>query len=123
MKIKQKCIAKFEKIENTKVLYLYKHNDSGNSYDNFKFIKDRGVLKNKFFEIMYNNNLLIIKPDGDYFLSGGHFTNRQLKTLLKNTDRTPFIDDWNESVNKKPINGSGFFKNNERMYSHKKHCF
>ncbi len=119
----KKCIAKNEKKYDMKLIYLYKDEQNVlDQYEDFNWVKDNGVFKNKFFNIMFNFHLLIIKPDGDYFLSGGHITDKQVGKLLKKMDWSEYKNDWKLSFQKQVINGSGLFKKTDSYY-HKKHCF
>lgn len=119
----KKCIAKNEKKYNAKLIYLYKAEQNVlDEYEGFNWVKDNGVFKNKFFSIMLNFHLLIIKPDGDYFLIGGHITDTQVGKLLKKPDWSEYKNDWKMSFQKQVINGSGLFKRTN-PFTHKKHCF
>ena len=122
IKSTNKCIKRIEKKLNSKVIHLYKYNkDAVSSYANFVWIKDTGVIKNKFFNIMHNYNLLILKPDGEYFLSGNFISDGQINQLLKNKDWTTFKNDFKSSITKNTTNGKGFF--NKKNGIHKSHCF
>lgn len=117
----EKCVKKFEKINMVKVLYSFKHNQKNTmKFKDLHFVKDRSVLKNTFFKIMYNFNLLVLKPNGEYFLSGGCFSDNKLKQLLKADNWENFKSDWENSIKKYPNNGFGFFSKPEK---HEKHCF
>ena len=59
---------------------------------------------------MFNFHLLIIKPDGDYFLSGGHITDKQVGKLLKKADWSKYKNDWKLSFQREVINGYDLLK-------------
>ncbi|WP_452601021.1 hypothetical protein [Pontimicrobium sp. MEBiC06410] len=119
----KKCIEKNEKKYDIKLIYLYKAEQNVlDQYEDFNWVKDNGVFKNKFFKIMFNFHLLIIKPDGDYFLSGGHITDKQVGKLLKKADWSKYKNDWKLSFQREVINGYGLFKKTSSFH-HKKHCF
>lgn len=121
IKQNQKCIDKFERKFNTKVIFLHEDNiNFENVYDDFSWVKDRGVIKRLFFKSNNVHDLLIIKPDGEYFLSGSHFIDRYLKKLLRHEDWSKFKKDFEKSLDSK--NGKGIFKK-DNSYYHKKHCF
>jgi molybdopterin synthase catalytic subunit len=121
LKEQNKCIKKFEKIENTNVIYSYLHKEKNTyNYADFNFVKDRGILKNTFFKIVQNFDLLILKPNGEYFLSGGHLDDKKIKKLLKDADWSNYIEDWKTTVTKYPKSGFGFF---EMKLNHETHCF
>lgn len=120
-KSRYNCVKKFEKIEHIKVLHSVKHTQNDlNTYNNITIVKDRRVLKNTFFKIIYNYNLLILKPNGEFFLSGGCLNNEKLKKLIKNDDWSTFRNDLKRSINGNSDTGFGFFK---KPAYHKKHCF
>jgi len=123
VKTKNKCIKRFEKVKNTKILFIYQNSEVPvNSYLNFNWIKDYGLFKNKFFKIKYQNSLLVIKPDGEYFLSGSHFSDKNVNKLLKHSDWTKYKKDWVNTIHKNLSSGVGMFKR-ESLYYHKSHCF
>lgn len=122
IKSKEKCTKKFTKKNNVSVNYLYKYeNNAVDSYSNFNWVKDRGIFKNLFFKIMYQSNLLIIKANGDYFLSGSHISDKSITKLIKKKDWTKYREDWQSSLTTHKKNGKGFF--NKDTGFHKKHCF
>lgn len=121
---KKKCFGKFKKNNTVNFNYVYKNADDLEtiySYKNFLWIKDRGVFKNLFFKIMDSKNLVILKPDGEYFLSGSHFDDKSISKLLKHNDWSKYKDDWFKSTTSHLKNGKGIFNNS--YYSHSKHCF
>jgi hypothetical protein len=123
-KKKNKCIKKIEKLNNSHVSYLYGNAENKNlGYPDFNWIKDRGVFKNNFFKISFNFGLLILKPDGEYFLSGSHFTDKMVKQLLKNADWNDYKKDLYASYGSNSSSSDGFFSNDYRRTYHKKHCF
>lgn len=121
LKEQNKCIKKFEKIDNINVIHSYLHKEKNTyNYADFHFVKDRGILKNTFFKIVKNFNVLILKPNGEYFLSGGHLEDKKIKKLLKDSDWSNYIQDWETTVTKYPKSGFGFFK---KKLNHETHCF
>jgi hypothetical protein len=120
---REKCIRKFERKYNVKVVYL--HEDDINleaGYGDFTWVKDRGIIKKIFFKRNGLHNLLVLKPDGEYFLSGAHFLDKHLKKLLRKKDWSKHKKDFKKSLLPKNINGKGIFKR-DRNYLHKNHCF
>jgi len=116
----QKCRKKMQKI-NAETFYVFKYDfGASEQYPTIDWIKDNGLFKKEFFKILYNNNFLILKPTGEYFLSGAHLSNTFLKKLIKNEDWTSFKDDWQKSYQSKSDRGHGVFKTS---FYHKKHCF
>lgn len=123
LKKQNKCVEKYEKKLPIKINYLYKAEENVvNNYDGFNWIKDNGIFKNNFFKIIYNYNLVIIKPDGEYFLKGGHLTDKLIEKLIKNHDWSKFKNDLKQSEEKNIINGYGLFKKILPNH-HSKHCF
>ena len=116
-----KCSKKTEKKFNSRVFYTYKH-DKGFLKDYPKhWIKDNGVVKNSFFKIMYESHLVILKPNGEYFLGGSHLSDDNLKKLLKNENWSVFKRDWKNSMSLASKDGLGIFKKTYGL--HQKHCF
>lgn len=121
IKKQRKCMKKVNDKFSTETFYVYKYdNNAANSYHNLHWIKDRGLFKNKFFNIMYNTNLLVIKPNGDYFSSGGHLSKKMLFKLLKHSDWSSFKKDWKKSYQSLHKEGYGLFK---KQKTHQSHCF
>ena len=84
--------------------------------------EDNGAFRNTFFQIMRQYDFLVIKPDGEFFLSGGHLSDAKLKQLLNDRDWTPIKDDWKKSTETKVKNGYGFFRKYDPDF-HINHCF
>lgn len=83
----KKCIKKIERINNVKVQFIYNYKqDKANIPQNFSWVKDRGIFKNKFFKILGNYRILILKPNGEYFLKGWTLNDKTFFTLLKAKD-------------------------------------
>lgn len=111
IKKNNKCIKRYENKFQSKAFYIYKDEQNVvDKYENFNWIKDRGVFKHTFFKIMFNYRFVIIKPDGEYFLSGGHLSDKRFEELLKNKDWSKFKQDLNESYKKNILTGKGIFK-------------
>lgn len=123
IKNRKKCIQKFEKLENVRVFHMYQHDENvADTYDGFNWIDDKGTFKNTFFQILFNYYAVLIKPNGDYFLIGGHFTDKNLKILIKKENWEPFKSDWKKTYFSTQNNGKGMFKTSDSFY-HPKHCF
>ena len=106
---------------NAETFYIYKYDyGSIKTYPDLNWIKDRSIFKNVFFKIMYNSDFLILKPNGDYFLSGGHLDTKMIKTLIKTKNWDEYKKDLENSISAQSKEGIGFFK--ENTY-HKSHCF
>ena len=118
----QKCSSKIDKKFNTATFYVYNFDyGSIEPYPNLGWIKDRGFFKNIFFQIYRNYRYLVLKPDGEYFLCGSHFSDSNLKYLLKNKDWTKIKSDFKKSyVSESPF-GIGRFK--KKYYNQLEHCF
>lgn len=112
---RNKCLKKFDGKYDTKIFHMFKHKDNGaDEYDSFQWIEDKGTFKNVFFPIMYNYGLLLLKPDGEYFLSGWHLSDKMFNKLIKNTDWSKYKNDL--------INEKGMFSK-EHISHYKEHCF
>ncbi len=122
VKSKYKCIEKFKKKNDVSINYVYKYeNNAITSYGDFDWIKDRGIFKNLFFRIMYQSNLLIVKPNGEYFLSGSHISDKSIVKLIRSNDWKKYKEDWQNSITTHLKRGKGFF--NKGSSFHKDHCF
>ena len=121
IKLQKKCIKKFNKL-NAATFYVYNYDyGSIKEYPELGWTKDRSVFKNVFFKIIRNNNFLIIKPNGEFFLSGDyHLYNDLIKKLIQEKDWSSFKKDWQKSYQSLHNTGYGLFK---RRKNHEKHCF
>lgn len=123
IKKNNKCIKTFESKYNTRLFYVYKDDSNiSGDYVNFKWLADNGIFKNTFFEIMFNYWVVIIKPDGEYFLNGSHLSDKNISKLIESDDWSIYKKDWYETLEIYLINGKGLFKK-ESALNHKKHCF
>lgn len=122
IKRQKKCVKKMKRKYNAETFYIFKSGniDSIKKYPDLNWIKDRGLFKNVFFKIMYKSHFLILKPNGDYFLSGGVLEDKKLKKLIKSKDWTDYKKDLKASVNAHSKNGIGFF---EKSIYRKTNCF
>lgn len=118
----QKCSSKIEKRFNTAAFYVYNYDyGSIEHYPDLEWIKDRSIFKNIFFQIYGNYRYLVLKPDGEYFLCGNHFSDSNLKYLLKNKDWTKIKSDFKKSYESESPFGIGRFK--KGYNNHIEHCF
>ncbi len=122
-KHKNKCVNKYRNKYPVDILYMYRYAENSlKEYNYHNFIKDENLLKHRFFKIIYNYQLLIIKPNGNYFLSGGRLSNKYVNRLLSKDDWKPFIKDLNISKQLHPKYGYGIFKRLDPTIN-KKTCF
>ena len=118
-----KCNKKYQNKYPVDILYMYRYAESSlKEYNHFNFFKDRNVLQHQFFKILYNYHLLIIKPNGNYFLSGVRLNNKYVSRLLKQDDWNPYLKDLKLSKLAYPNYGYGIFKKTNPTI-HKKTCF
>ncbi|MEX1381780.1 hypothetical protein [Lutibacter sp.] len=118
----QKCSSKIDEKFNTATFYVYNFDyGSIEHYPDLGWIKDRSIFKNIFFQIYGNYRYLVLKPDGEYFLCGSHFSDSNLKYLLKNKDWTKIKSDFKESYVSESSVGVGRFK--KGFNNHLEHCF
>ena len=122
IKKQKKCIKKVKRKHNAETFYVYNFDfGSIKDYPDLNWIKDIGVFKRVFFSVMYESSFLILKPNGNYFLSGGHLGDKMLKKLIRTENWTNFIKDLKTSKKNKNTRGVGFFNNN--LIHNKSHCF
>lgn len=123
VKKQNKCIKKFESKYNVNVFHVYKYSEVNPSiYKDFLWVEDNGVFKNVFFQIIRHFDFLVLKSDGEFFLSGSHLSDSKLKQLINEKDWTSFKDDWKKSTETKHKNGYGFFRKYDPDF-HINHCF
>jgi hypothetical protein len=123
IKTQNKCTKKYENKFDAKVFHVYKHDSNiSKEYDNFDWTADNGIFQNTFFNIIFNYWIVIIKPDGEYFLIGSHISDKNLSKLLTTSDWAIFKEEWDKTLEKYTMNGIGVFKS-ESDRIHKKHCF
>ena len=122
-KHKNKCVNKYKKNYSVDILHMYRYAENSlEEYNYHNFIKDENVLKHRFFNSIYNYHLLIIKPNGNYFLSGVRLKDKYVNRLLKKDDWNPFLKDLIISKQVHPKYGYGFFKRPNPNFN-KKTCF
>jgi len=122
IKKNRKCIKRYNSKFNSEVFYIYKAEQNViDKYENFNWIKDRGLFKNKFFKIIGNFRFVIIKPDGEYFLGGGHLEDNRFEKLLKSKDWSNFKSNWHNTYSKKELTGEGIFKTISPFHNNR-HC-
>lgn len=121
-----KCSIKLEEKKNTKVFEMY-NVDNGYPFglEKLNWVKDPGLFKNNFFFNVYENNLLIIKPNGDFFMKYSHIKDNDLFNLLKTDDWTQFMLDWEKSIKTNSSVGYGIIKSFSSIYNgrHPDHCY
>lgn len=122
-KLLEKCRKKIEKKSTSSLFYVFNSSKKeGTDFRKIDWIKDTGIFKNKFFTIIGNYRILILKPSGDYFLSDGYLSNEKLNSLLKNDDWSQYINDLKKSLNSNSVYGFGFF-DTYTYNKHSKYCF
>lgn len=123
VKNSKKCMKKFEGRFNSEIFYMVDENNGiANEYKNFNWVTDNGFFKNNFFKFRSHYSTVFIKPDGEYFLIGSHFSDQSAKKLLRNHDWTKHKKDWQETLTTNRFEGSGLFEIDVN-YSHQDHCF
>lgn len=123
IKKSKKCVKKYEKRLPVSINYVYDYEqDALETYGDFNIVKDRGIFKNLFFKIVCHYNLLILRPDGSYFLSGYHISDKDVKKLIETQDWSEFKNDWRSTLDLYKINGYGLFEKPD-FSNHITHCF
>lgn len=130
-KDKNKCKKKFERKFKINVVFMHPDDMAlEEKYPNFEWVKDRGVINTVFIKndmqdplISKEVRFLVLKPDGEFFISNSHFNNNTkiLKKLLKNKDWTDYKEDYEKSLYGN-IMGVGLFERKPKR-SHQRHCF
>jgi hypothetical protein len=118
----KKCISKANEKYNTDVFFFYKNDkDYLKDIEFTNWIQDTGLIKDTFFKIANRNNFVILKPNGDYFLSEPRLSDNRLISLLKNNDWSQYKLDWENSIAANSKTGIGFFKREKTSLL--THCF
>ncbi|GAA0748524.1 hypothetical protein [Gaetbulibacter jejuensis] len=123
IKKSKKCKKKFEKKHPVNINYMYNLDQNlAEKYKDIDLIQNKGILKLKFLTNVSQFNLLILKPNGEYLLSGGHLSDKSIKELITNDDWSIYKNDLQTTIDKYIINGFGIFEKHN-VYYHKDHCF
>tara|TARA_R110002012_G_scaffold319389_4_gene539867 strand:- start:26797 stop:27627 length:831 start_codon:yes stop_codon:yes gene_type:complete len=118
-----KCLKKFEDRFNSEIFYMVdEDNGITHEYSNFNWVIDNGFFKNNFFKFRSHYGTVFIKPDGEFFLIGSHFSDSSAKKLLKDTDWSKHKNDWQKTLTNKSNKSYGIFKTNVAN-GHYEHCF
>jgi hypothetical protein len=110
----EKCIRLLKKF-NTKDYYIF-NEDVGyiKKYgENKNWIKNDSLLNSLFFGKHPKASYVIIKPNGNYFISNLYIPKSNYLLLLKKDDWTKFEQDLAISIKKNSTLGKGFFRNKD----------
>lgn len=112
IKSQKKFINKYSKRFPVRFLYIYNFDKEGlKNYKNFEWIKDnQGIVKNRFFKISNNHKLVLIKPNGNYFLIGGDFKPDNMRKLLKYEDWSTYLNNYELYKTNYQESGVGIFE-------------
>lgn len=112
-KHRKKCLRKLKKVDNTVPAYIYsKQNKSKldssvyNKFDKnvFQWVKDyQDIFRNKFFNDGNKFTLLVLKPNGNYFLKNGKTTpydlgDDEIYKLVKDKSWVSHHNKWNRRL-------------------------
>ena len=107
----KKCIEKANKMFNSKVFHVYQF-DLGHNimWSDLNWIHDKiSVFKQYFFKMPNYNGMMILKPDGTFFVSNVILKEKMLLILL-NGDWSTLKHDWMKTKQDYIKKGFGFFK-------------
>lgn len=106
-----KCTKKLERKSNTMVTHIYNVDlPKKFNYENIEWFKDPGLFKTNYFDMVYKAKFMVIKPNGEYFLSATYYNYDRLIKLLKKDNWNAFKSDLKQSHLDKYQNGFGMFK-------------
>lgn len=107
----KKCVEKAQTVFNSQVLYIYNVDKGHNTmWPDLNWIQDvNKYLTTHFFRIPKYGGMLMIKPNGEYFVSNVVFNDKILTELL-NGNWDLLKNDWNLTKNQLIKKGHGFFK-------------
>jgi hypothetical protein len=111
IKTQQKCIKKVNEVFNSEAFYVY-HFDQGHNtlWSDLNWIQDKtGVFKKYFFKIPDYDGMLILRPDGEFFVTNTHLSEKTLTKLL-NGDWSTLKKDWLKTKKEFIKKGYGFFE-------------
>ncbi|WP_156772367.1 hypothetical protein [Urechidicola croceus] len=98
-KQQNKCIRKVELRFKTPVYYaIYNNNNYPLKNDYFTWLEVNSIIKTTFTKNHPDIDLIILKPNGEYFIKNDFLPNSVLFKLLKEKDWTKFKNDWNQSI-------------------------
>ena len=117
-----KCLNKFTNKTNAKTYFIYKNeNNALEDYTDLLTYKDTGLLESVFFKIPHQYQLLILKPNGEYFLTDMTIKDKTINFLLKKDDWTQIKNQYHKTLTKHIYKGIGHF---ERFkYEDSVNCF
>ncbi len=107
----KKCVKSYYKRQQSNFFYFY-NTSVGNSkqFESTYWMKDKGLLRKFFFKKTNTFKFLILKPNGDYFLSDRSVTDKIIRKLLKKEDWKKYRDDLIKTYEFKDKNRIGLFK-------------
>lgn len=92
------CIKKIETKFETPVYYMVKDNfNYPLKNDHFTWVEDGGAVYNTFVKKSPDTDLIIIKPNGEYFIKSDFLPDFILNKILKSKNWNKLKNDWNNS--------------------------
>ena len=119
-----KCVKKFERKYNSRVITTYKFN--GNKKDLYKsinWVDYPGIIIPKFLNSVKNGRYLIIKPDGEYFVASRKMGDSSLEKLFKDQNWTKHKEHLERSETENSKIGYGIFRPFIVIEGNLKFCF
>ncbi len=118
----KKCIELVNKNYNSNAIFLYQFDlDHNIMWPDLNWIQDKyGLFKQLFFKIPNFDGMLILKPDGNFFVSNTILSEKVFSILL-NGDWSNIKQDWIKTKQKYIKKGFGLFKLESNFK--RKNCF
>lgn len=90
--------------------------DDENGFSELNWAPDTMKLKSGIFKISYTYHTLVLKPNGEYFISNIHLSNQLLTDLISEDDWSEFKKDWEKSYQSMSVKGRGVFKGKKQVH-------
>lgn len=119
-----KCTKKIERKFNLPAYTTYSYNGFKKSkYKDVTWIENPSIIKTKFLNQIYKASFIILKPNGEYFISSSKLMFYNIQTLLKDNDWKEHKKDLEVSRLNNLRNGRGIFEASRTFNSGSLYCF
>lgn len=116
----KKGLKSLEERKDSKLFFVYANNLGGkHDYPKLKlnWIEDTMNLGDSLFKIKHTHHLIVIRPNGEYFISNVHLSSHLIKKILDEEDWSQFRKDWKKSYQKMSPRGYGVFRTKKQAHN------